>query len=246
MLKRLADIIFSATILAIASPFLAVVLIAVWLQDFHSPFYRAPRVRAKGRMFTMLKIRSMVIHADKNGVNSTSGNDRRITPLGRFIRSYKIDELSQMWNVLKGDMSVVGPRPQVKADADLYTQEEDLLLSVRPGITDVASIVFADEGEILRGSDDPDSRYNQIIRPWKSRLGLLYVRKRTLATDFKVIFLTGIGIISRDAALRGVRNLLVQWGADDLLIRMASREEPLLPFPPPGTEFAPSVELLNR
>jgi lipopolysaccharide/colanic/teichoic acid biosynthesis glycosyltransferase len=236
MVKRFVDIVVSAAVLIAASPLLAVVLIGVWLQDFRSPLYRAPRMRAKGRTFTMLKIRSMVVNADKNGVNSTAGSDRRITPLGRFIRSYKIDELSQMWNVLKGDMSLVGPRPQVKADADLYTDEENVLLTVRPGITDLASIVFADEGEILRGSDDPDARYNQIIRPWKSRLGLLYLRKRTLATDFKVISLTVLGIVSRDAALLGVHDILTEWEADETLLRIASRKVPLVAFPPPGAE----------
>jgi lipopolysaccharide/colanic/teichoic acid biosynthesis glycosyltransferase len=245
MLKRLVDVTISAAILLLSSPLLAVVLIAVWLQDLHSPFYSAPRVRAKGQSFKMLKIRSMVIHADKNGINSTAGNDQRITPLGKFIRAYKIDEVSQMWNVLKGDMSLVGPRPQVKADADLYTEQENGLLTVRPGITDLASIVFADEGEILRGSADPDARYNQIIRPWKSRLGLLYIRKRTLATDFKVLFLTLAGIFSREAALRGVQDLLVRWQADELLIRMASRAEPLRPYPPPGAQSAPSSELVH-
>ncbi len=243
MLKRLVDVTIAAAILALSSPLLAAVLIAVWLQDFHSPFYRASRLRAKGQSFTMLKIRSMVLHADKNGVNSTAGNDRRITPLGKFIRSYKIDELSQVWNVLKGDMSLVGPRPQVKADADLYTDQENGLLTVRPGITDLASIVFADEGEILRGSTDPDARYNQVIRPWKSRLGLLYIRNRTLATDFKVLFLTLAGIFSRETALRGVQNLLTRWKADEMLIRMASRREPLRPFPPPGAPSAPLSEV---
>jgi hypothetical protein len=142
-------------------------------------------------------------------------------------------------------MSLVGPRPQVKADADLYTEEENVLLTVRPGITDLASIIFADEGEILRGSDDPDARYNQIIRPWKSRLGLLYIRKRTLATDFKVILLTAAGLVSREVALDGVRNLLIRWEASDILIRMASRKEPLLAFPAPGAESAPALDTFH-
>jgi len=106
----------------------------------------------KSGTFKIIKFRSMKINSDKSGVNSTSGNDNRITPIGIFVRKFKIDELSQFFNVLKGDMSVVGPRPQVKTDASLYTQVENKMLSVRPGITDLASIVFADEGDILAGS----------------------------------------------------------------------------------------------
>jgi lipopolysaccharide/colanic/teichoic acid biosynthesis glycosyltransferase len=164
----------------------------------------------------------------------TAGNDRRITPIGRFVRAYKVDEVVQLWNVLKGDMSLVGPRPQVKADADLYTSEEMRLLSVRPGITDPASIVFADEGEILKGSDDPDLLYNQIIRPWKSRLSLLYIDQSNFRVDLRLITLTAMGMVARRAALNGVQRILRDWGADELLGRMARREEPLLPYPPPG------------
>jgi lipopolysaccharide/colanic/teichoic acid biosynthesis glycosyltransferase len=107
----------------------------------------------------------MVVNADKIGGISTAATDRRITPVGRLVRAYKLDELVQLWNVLKGDMSLVGPRPQVQTDAALYTQAEKRMLTVRPGITDPASIVFSDEGDILKDSADPDLLYNQIIRP---------------------------------------------------------------------------------
>jgi lipopolysaccharide/colanic/teichoic acid biosynthesis glycosyltransferase len=234
LLKRAFDLTVSLIGLTIASPFLLLIAVAIWLQDFHSPFYLAPRVARGGGTFTMVKFRSMVIHADKSGVNSTATTDQRITPVGRFVRAYKIDEIVQLWNVLKGDMSLVGPRPQVKADAALYTAEERKMLTVRPGITDLASIVFADEGEILRDSRDPDLLYNQIIRPWKSRLALLYVEKRTFLMDIWLIILTAAAIVSRRWALRKIRSLLESWAADPLLLRMADRNEPLLPFPPPG------------
>lgn len=170
----------------------------------------------------------------KNGVSSTSATDRRITRVGSLIRRAKLDELPQLWNVLVGDMSLVGPRPQVEIDATIYTAEERRMLNVRPGITDLASIVFADEGEILAGSTDPDLRYNQVIRPWKSRLALLYVERRTLATDLKLIFLTIAAGFSRSYALAGVARILQEWNTDPMLRRIAARSEPLVAYPPPG------------
>lgn len=187
-----------------------------------------------GGGFRMVKLRSMIVDAHKTGVNSTSDTDQRITPIGRFIRRYKLDEIMQLWNVLKGDMSLVGPRPQVQTDASLYTYEEKLMLTVRPGITDLASIVFSDEGDILGGSESPDLLYNQIIRPWKSRLALLSIERSTVWLNLRIILLTAIAIVSRPVALRGVQRILEEWGADPLLRRMAARQDRLLPYPPPG------------
>jgi lipopolysaccharide/colanic/teichoic acid biosynthesis glycosyltransferase len=233
-MKRVFDFTVALTGLIVVSPLLLAVMIAIWLQDFRSPFYIAPRAARGGGAFSMVKFRSMVANADKTGVRSTAGDDRRITPVGRFVRAYKIDELIQLWNVLKGDMSLVGPRPQVLTDASMYTEQEKRMLSVRAGITDPASIVFADEGDILHGSADPDLLYNQIIRPWKSRLALLYIHKRSFLIDVWLILLTAAAIVSRRTALKGIQRLLQRWGADPLLLRMARREEPLLPYPPPG------------
>ena len=176
MIKRLVDILASFFGLLIASPILLLVMFLVWKEDRKSPFYIAPRSGRNGTTFKMVKLRSMVVNADKSGVDSTSGNDMRITPIGHKIRRYKLDELVQLWNVLIGDMSLVGPRPNVKNETDLYTIVERDLLLVRPGITDFSSIVFSDEGEILEGKDNPDLAYNQLIRPWKSRLGLVYIK----------------------------------------------------------------------
>jgi len=142
--------------------------------------------------------------------------------------------MAQFWNVLKGDMSLVGPRPQVKADAGLYTREERRLLTVRPGVTDLASIVFADEGEILGLSANPDLLYQQIVRPWKSRLALLYIDRQSLWLDIRLIGLTALAILSRAAALRRLERLVRQLEADPMVQRMAARREPLLPYPPPG------------
>jgi len=233
-MKRALDIAVSLAGLILTSPVLIAVTFAIWIYDFHSPFYVARRMARGGGMFRMIKFRSMVVNADRTGVNSTGAADRRITPVGRFVRAYKLDELAQLWNVLKGDMSLVGPRPQVKADADLYTDEERRLLSVRPGITDLASIVFSDEGDILGDSANPDLLYNQIIRPWKSRLALLCIDRQSLWLDLRLIALTALAIVSRPTALRYVEELVRELGADDLVSRMAARREPLLRYPPPG------------
>lgn len=182
----------------------------------------------------MVKFRSMVMNADKIGGSSTAATDRRITPVGRFVRAYKLDELIQLWNIFKGDMSFVGPRPQVTSDAALYTNDEKRMLTVRPGITDPASIVFSDEGDILKGSAAPDLLYNQIIRPWKSRLALAYIDHRGFCTDLWLIVLTIITIVSRPIALRAIGKLLRRWQLDPLVIRMAARQEALLAYPPPG------------
>ncbi|MGA8028016.1 MAG: sugar transferase, partial [Bryobacteraceae bacterium] len=166
--------------------------------------------------------------------SSTAATDRRITPVGRFVRAYKLDELIQLWNVLKGDMSLVGPRPQALTDAAMYTDVEKRMLTVRPGITDAASIVFSDEGDILKGSADPDLLYNQIIRPWKSRLALAYIDHRNFLVDLRLIILTVVAFVSKPRALRALGSLLRGWKLDPLVIRMAMREDPLLPYPPPG------------
>ncbi|MBA3672570.1 MAG: sugar transferase [Gemmatimonadaceae bacterium] len=234
-MKRLFDILVSAAGLLGGSVVLLPTMFLVWLQDRHSPFYIAPRMARSGGTFRMVKLRSMRILADKTGVTSTAGDDPRITAVGRFIRKFKLDEVTQLWNVLKGDMSLVGPRPQVEADARLYTEVERRMLDVRPGITDLASIVFADEGEILRGSANPDLRYNQVIRPWKSRLALLYVDGRPgIATDIRIVKLTALAITNRQAALRGASELVAELGGDEELRRIALREAPLREAPPPG------------
>ncbi len=233
-MKRLFDVFVSALGLLLASPVLLPVMFLVWRQDRHSPFYVAPRVGLGGEPFKMMKLRSMVINADKSGVDSTSANDRRITPVGHFIRRYKLDELSQLWNVLIGDMSMVGPRPNVKRETDLYTPTERRLLDAKPGITDFASIVFSDEGDILSEQPDPDIAYNQLIRPGKSRLGIFYLQHQSMMLDIRLCWLTGVAILSREKALRGVSGILRRLGADEELVRIAERKQPLEPMPPPG------------
>lgn len=236
MSKRAFDIVAASLGLVVFSPLLIAVMLAIWMQDWQSPFYIAPRAARGGGVFRMVKFRSMVVNADKIGGSSTSATDRRITPIGQFVRAHKLDELIQLWNVFNGDMSLVGPRPQVLSDTARYTDAEKRMLSVRPGITDPASIVFSDEGEILKDSSDPDLLYNQIIRPWKSRLALAYIDHRSFWIDLWLIVLTVLVVISKARALRALRTLLHSWMLDPLVIRMATRQEPLLAYPPPGSE----------
>jgi lipopolysaccharide/colanic/teichoic acid biosynthesis glycosyltransferase len=231
-MKRLLDIFVSFTGLTIFSPILLVVCLLVWKQDFQSPFYIAPRVGKDGQIFKMVKLRSMVVNADKSGVESTSSSDTRITPIGKFIRSYKLDELTQLWNVLKGDMSLVGPRPQTQAGVDVYTEMERHLLDIRPGITDISSIVFADEGEILKNSSNPDLDYDILIRPWKSRLGLLYVNKHSLILDLQLVLITVATILNRESALNNLSKVVKNITTDEDLQQIVRRNQELKPcFP---------------
>lgn len=232
--KRALDLALSAVGLVGSAPVLLPVMYLVWRQDGHSPFYVAERVGRNGAGFRMVKLRSMVAGADRTGVDSTAADDMRITPVGSFIRKYKLDELTQLWNVLRGEMSLVGPRPNVRRETDLYTTEEVRLLSVKPGITDFASIVFSDEGEILQGSGDPDIAYHQLIRPGKNRLGLFYISNQSLSLDVRLIFLTAIAVASRPRALRGVVRTLEKLGAPTELVAIARRQDTLIPMPPPG------------
>jgi lipopolysaccharide/colanic/teichoic acid biosynthesis glycosyltransferase len=234
MLKRTLDLVASAIALVLLSPIMLPAMFLVWWHDKHSPLYIAPRVGKDEKPFRMVKIRSMVKNADKSGVDSTSANDRRITKVGHFIRRTKLDELAQLWNVLKGEMSLVGPRPNVKRETDLYTPVEKRLLMVKPGMTDFSSIVFADEGDILKDQPDPDIAYNQLIRPGKGRLGIFYIEHRSLLVDIRICFLTVMAAVSREGALEGVQRLLAELGAPPELIRIAGRKEPLVPTPPPG------------
>lgn len=234
--KRTLDFIGALIGLVGLSPILLAVMFLVWKQDKHSPFYVADRIGKNFEEFKMVKLRSMVKDADESGIDSTGANDMRITPIGRFIRKSKLDELMQLWNVLTGKMSLVGPRPNVKREINLYTIEERKLLSVKPGITDFSSVVFSDEGEILADKIDPDLSYNQLIRPGKSRLALFYLEVRCFSVDLRIILITVLSIFSRDLALKLIVKLLENLNASDLLRGLAARRDELVPMPPPGSE----------
>ncbi len=234
-MKRVFDFLLSFFGLVVFSPLLITCLVLVWCQDRHSPLYISYRVGKHGRLFKMVKIRSMLFNADMTGVDSTGDNDARITKIGHLIRRLKIDEIAQLWNVLIGEMSLVGPRPNVERETRLYTDLERVLLTVKPGITDFASIVFSDEGTILSGHLNPDVAYNQLIRPEKSALGLFYVKHSNIFVDFALIILTLISVISRSRALTLLNLLLRLMGANPELLEMALRKKDLIPTPPPGS-----------
>ncbi len=236
MVKRLMDITVAAAGLLILSPILITVAFIVFLQDFHNPLYIAHRVGKQRKMFNMVKLRSMIVAADKSGVDSTASDDKRITWIGHIIRKVKLDEITQLWNVMVGNMSLVGPRPNIERDVRIYTEKEFELLNVKPGITDFSSIVFSDEGSILEGSKDPDLDYNQLIRPWKSRLGLLYIQHQSILLDIKLIILTIVAIISRQKALKSIHKILLKLSNDKKLTEIVKRESKLSPYPPPGSD----------
>ena len=236
MIKRSFDIFTSFFGLLFFSPILMIAMFLVWKKDKKSPFYIAPRLGKNGIPFKMVKLRSMVVDADKSGVVSSSDNDIRITPIGKKIRRYKLDEFIQLWNVLIGDMSLVGPRPNVKDETDLYTDIEKELLSIRPGITDFSSIIFSDEGDILKGKDNPDLIYNQLIRPWKSRLGLIYIKNQSFLLDIKIIIYTMVAFTSKQRALNWITKQLKIMNVDSDVVNISKREVELYPFPPPGMD----------
>lgn len=192
MLKRIFDIFFSGLGLIILSPFF--LIIAIWIKlDSNGPvFYRGLRVGLNGKLFRIYKFRSMIVNAENIGAASTNKNDVRVTNVGQFIRKYKLDEFSQLINVFFGDMSLVGPRPEVQKFVDQYTEEEKIILTVRPGITDFASIKFHNEGEIIEKSDivDADEAYAKLIRPEKVRLQIKYVKEQNVFLDIKLILQT--------------------------------------------------------
>ena len=234
-MKRVFDFIFSLIGIIILFPIIIFSSLAIYFQDKQTPFYIAKRVGKDNNIFNMIKLRSMVVGAEKSKIDSTSSDDPRITKIGKFIRKFKLDELSQLFNVLIGEMSLVGPRPNVKRETNLYTNLEKKLLTVKPGITDFASIVFSDEAEILEKVANPNIGYNQLIRPWKSRLGLFYIEKQSTLLDIFIIFLTLLNIFSRKKALRILSKTMRKLNAPIELSKITLRKDVLLPLPPPGS-----------
>ena len=195
-MKRLFDILTSSIGLMLLLPVLVPIAIMIKLEDGGRSFYRGLRVGRYGTQFRLFKFRTMVVDAERIGGPSTADDDPRITRIGAVIRKYKMDELPQLINVLKGDMSLVGPRPEVQHYVDMFTEEERAILSVRPGITDWASLWNPDEGKILAGSPDPEKTYMEKIRPTKIKLQLKYVKEGSFWVDLKIILKTFLTILS--------------------------------------------------
>lgn len=190
MFKRLFDITFSSLGLIVMFPFFILSAIVIKLDSKGPVFYRGKRIGRSGKLFRIFKFRTMVYNAEKIGGPSTADDDPRITKTGKFLRKYKLDELPQLINVLKGEMSFVGPRPEVQTYIDMFTEEEKAILNVRPGITDWASLWNPDEGAILAGSPDPEKTYMEKIRPEKIKLQMKYVKDHSFLVDLKIVLLT--------------------------------------------------------
>ena len=190
MWKRFFDFTISLIVLTVFSPLFLILGILIKKDSEGPVFYRQERIGKNGKPFRIFKFRTMVNNADKSGVTSTKEDDVRITKMGKFIRKYNLDELAQFINVLRGEMSIVGPRPEIPYYVNMFTEEEKVILSVRPGITDWACIWNPDEGKLLAGSDDPDRDYLEKIRPEKIRLQLKYVKDHSFWIDFKIMLLT--------------------------------------------------------
>ncbi len=187
---RFFDIIFSIIGLVILSPIFIVLYLLIRIESKGGGFYSQERIGKNGKPFKLYKFRSMRIGSDKKGLITIGEKDNRITKTGFILRKYKLDELPQLWNVFIGDMSLVGPRPEVKKYTDLYTEEQKQVLQVRPGITDWASIKYVDENKILGESEDPDEAYANLIMPNKIKLNMVYIQHQTLGEYFKIIFTT--------------------------------------------------------
>mgnify|MGYP000336767228 FL=1 len=192
---RFLDFIFSLLGIILLFPVFLVLYFTIRLESKGSGFYKQLRVGRGGKDFYLYKFRSMRIGADQQGLITVGGRDSRITQVGYFIRKYKLDELPQLFNVLKGDMSIVGPRPEVRKYVELYTDEQRKVLSVRPGITDYASIEYVDENTILGQADDADKAYVERILPDKIRYNMKYINHQSVKEYFKIIFLTIWSII---------------------------------------------------
>ena len=193
--KRAMDIVLSACALAVLWPLLLLIALAIWIDDPGPVFYRQVRVGRNGKTFRIFKFRSMVMDADKKGLAITVGRDSRITRVGAVLRKTKLDELAQLLNVLLGQMSFVGPRPDVPKYVELYTPYQRQVLLVRPGITDYASIAYRNENDLLAGAPNPETMYIEQIMPDKIELNMKYLREISPLADIRLILKTIVAVI---------------------------------------------------
>jgi lipopolysaccharide/colanic/teichoic acid biosynthesis glycosyltransferase len=197
MLKRTFDLLCSALALLVFSPVMLAIALLVRLSDRGPVFYRGLRTGRFGKPFRVYKFRTMVVDAEKLGGSSTAADDPRVTRFGKSLRKYKLDEFPEMINVLRGEMSIVGPRPEVSQYVALFDEEERKILNLRPGITDWATLWNSDEGAVLAGSADPEKLYLEKIRPTKVRLQLEYARKHSFLVDLSIVVQTLLAIVLR-------------------------------------------------
>ena len=196
--KRLFDVFFSFVGLLLISPFLLLIAILVKLASPGPVLYRGVRVGQHGKPFCILKFRSMIVDAEQHGGSATAGDDPRLTSIGKFLRRYKLDELPQLFNVLQGEMSFVGPRPEVQKYVDRYSEDDKAILQLRPGITDWASIWNSNEAAVLEGSSDPEKSYEELILPTKIALQRKYLQDHSCSADLKILFHTFAKLVQED------------------------------------------------
>ncbi len=190
MEKRIFDLLFTIPGVIVLSPLLLILYILVILDSKGGGFYLQKRVGKNNKDFSLFKFRTMKLGSDAKGLLTVGGNDSRITKVGIILRKYKLDELPQLFNVINGTMSLVGPRPEVRKYVSLYNQEQLSILNIKPGITDYASLQFFSENELLAKSNNPEKTYINEILPEKLRLNLLYLKNRNIKTDFLIILKT--------------------------------------------------------
>lgn len=195
IVKRLFDLFFSIIGTILLLPLFVIVAVAVKVESTGPIFFRQERVGQFGDLFRIIKFRTMVIDAEQRGPQVSTGDDQRITMVGKLIRKYKIDELPQLFNVILGQMSLVGPRPEVPRYVDLFKEDYEKILTVKPGITDIASLEFRDENKLLNGVVNPEEKYLTAILPVKIGYYHQYIRKQSLLTDFKLIVKTLLAIV---------------------------------------------------
>ncbi|MBQ6071891.1 MAG: sugar transferase [Bacteroidales bacterium] len=194
-MKRFLDFSCSLLALIVLAPLWLLIALAIVLESRGGVLYRQSRVGRDDRDFTLYKFRTMRTGSDKKGLLTVGDRDSRVTKVGYFLRKYKLDEFPQLINIIKGDMSIVGPRPEVRKYVDLYTPEQRQVLTVRPGLTDYASIRYVHESEILARSDNPEQTYIDEVMPAKLALNLEYIQHQSLKEDFKLIFQTFAAIV---------------------------------------------------
>ena len=196
MLKRFTDIFLSLFAILVLFPIMFVISLIINFESRGGFFYFQKRVGKNNTDFKLMKFRTMFVNSDKKGLITIGANDKRITGFGKFLRKFKLDELPQLFNILLGDMSIVGPRPEVRKYVSLYNDEQLKVLSVRPGLTDYASIEYIEENKILGESDNAEKLYIEKIMPHKLELNLKYIKNQSFITDFKIIFKTAFKIFS--------------------------------------------------
>jgi lipopolysaccharide/colanic/teichoic acid biosynthesis glycosyltransferase len=196
-MQKYIDFIFALIVLLIFSPFILLIVIVIRLESKGNVFYVQERVGQSGKPFRLFKFRTMSINSDKQGLLTVGMKDNRITKSGYYLRKYKLDEIPQFFNVLKGDMSIVGPRPEVQKYVNYYTQEQQLILQLKPGITDYASIEFVKENEILEKAENPEKTYIEEIMPRKIELNKKYLQDPSVLNYFRIIFLTILSIFNK-------------------------------------------------